>query len=29
VKYLCLICRTEVEDKQWPEPSGMRLDMMT
>lgn len=29
VKYLCLICRTEVEDKQWPEPSGMRLDMAT
>jgi hypothetical protein len=29
VKYLCLICRTEVEDKQWPEPSGQRLDMIT
>ncbi|MDH5401041.1 MAG: hypothetical protein OEY49_01010 [Candidatus Heimdallarchaeota archaeon] len=29
VKYLCLICRAEVEDKQWPsEASGMRLDVL-
>jgi DNA-directed RNA polymerase subunit RPC12/RpoP len=28
VKYLCLICRTEVEDKVWPKPTGMQLDMV-
>ncbi|MHA2249283.1 MAG: hypothetical protein ACXAD7_02925 [Candidatus Kariarchaeaceae archaeon] len=29
VKYLCLICRSEVVDRQWPEPTGQRLDMIT
>ena len=29
VRYLCLICRTEVVDRQWPEENTLRLDMMT
>jgi len=27
VRYLCLICRTEVEDREWPQPTGMDLNM--
>jgi hypothetical protein len=29
VIYLCLICRTEVEDRQWPSATGLRLDMIS
>ncbi|MCY3410919.1 MAG: hypothetical protein INQ03_04695 [Candidatus Heimdallarchaeota archaeon] len=28
-RHLCLICRNEVEDRQWPEPTGKRLDMIS
>lgn len=28
-KHLCLICRTEVVDRQWPKPTGQRLDMIS
>lgn len=29
VIYLCLVCRSEVVDRTWPEPTGMRLDMLS
>lgn len=27
-RHLCLICRTEVEDRDWPEPTGQRFSLL-